>query len=96
MTLENCHSVNQTEADLVESIKNWNWTDDPVKIVADIILGDVNNDGKVNIADIPDLITLLTPKRGGTLIYKLRYDANSDGKINVKDIKAIENRILGK
>jgi len=97
LTFADCHSVNQTNEELSTNIGNWHWCADPVKIVADILIGDVNKDGKISVADIPALVKLLTPKNTSyMLIYNVRYDANCDGKVNVDDIKALERRILNK
>lgn len=52
--------------------------------------GDVNGDGKVNIADINAVINIILG--GGA---NDRADANGDGVVNIADINAIINAILG-
>ena len=57
------------------------------------IIGDVNNDGEVNISDINALTGyILTGKSDG--INLDAADCNSDGEINISDINALINIIL--
>ena len=53
--------------------------------------GDVNNDGKVNIDDVTELISLLL---NGNSSYTAGTDVNGDGKINIDDITELINMLL--
>ena len=44
------------------------------------LIGDVNNDGKVNVADVDFIIEQIGGK------YMKQADANNDGKVNVADV----------
>ena len=59
----------------------------------DFLLGDVNNDGEVNISDITKLIDILLD---GTIDDSLlqRADVNNDGEVNISDISKILDIIL--
>ena len=65
-----------------------------------VLLGDVNNDGEVTIADVTALVNIILgkatspdPSQGGE--YKLDVaDANGDGDISIADVTAIVNIIL--
>ena len=59
----------------------------------DFLLGDVNNDGEVNISDITKLIDILLD---GTIDESLlqRADVNNDGEVNISDISKIIDIIL--
>ena len=46
--------------------------------------GDLNLDGKVNVADIATLINVIAQ---GT--SESRYDVNGDGKVNIADVATI-------
>ena len=60
----------------------------------DVLLGDVNNDGKVNIGDVVAVVNVMAGKTTG---YNLKAaDANQDGKINIGDVVKIVNIIAGK
>ena len=55
-----------------------------------ILVGDVNLDGEVNIADINAVIDLIL---SGT--YTLPGDVNGDGEVNIADVNALIDLILG-
>ncbi len=55
------------------------------------IVGDVNADGEVNIADVNCIIVVI---QGGADIYEGRADVNGDGEVNIADVNAIINIIL--
>ena len=57
---------------------------------AEMIKGDVNNDGEVNIADINAVIDVILG--GGN---NASADVNKDGEINIADVNTIINIILG-
>ena len=56
------------------------------------LVGDVNNDGKVNVSDVTKLINMIL---GVVPMSQTRADVNADGKVNVSDITALINIILG-
>ena len=53
------------------------------------VIGDVNNDGEVNIADVNAVINIILSDGGNSLA-----DVNDDGEVNIADINAIINIIL--
>ena len=58
----------------------------------DVLLGDVNNDGAVNIADVTTLIDYLL---GSNVEINLRNaDCNSDGGINIADVTTLIDSLL--
>ena len=57
---------------------------------AEMIKGDVNGDGEVNIADINAVIAVILGGGGGNT----SGDVNADGEINIADVNAIINIIL--
>lgn len=59
---------------------------------ADFILGDVNGDGNVNIADVTALIDYLLS--GGTINMQAA-DVNSDNSVNIADVTALIDKLLG-
>ncbi len=54
-------------------------------------VGDVNNNGKIDILDVVDLQTFLTQKRPST---GLNPDINGDGQVNVFDFILLKQMIL--
>lgn len=62
-----------------------------IGIQPDYVLGDVNQDGRVNITDV--MVLLQKIQDGDTTIIG---DINSDGKVNMADMMLIVNTILGK
>ena len=57
----------------------------------DYILGDVNDDGNVNISDVTALINILLS--GGD--YDIRVaDVNGDGSVNISDVTGLINMLL--
>ena len=59
------------------------------------ILGDVNGDGQVTIADVTAVVNLILGK-GDDAYDRAAADANGDGSITIADVTAIVNLILGK
>lgn len=79
-----------------ESIGTRHELDDEVcQVMNPILLGDVNGDGEVNVADINVVTDIVL---GGTVDSqtRLRADVNGDGEINVADINVISDIILSK
>ena len=64
-------------------------------VSSDIILGDLNLDGKLSLKDATLLRLYLTHKSELTEAQLARADVNKDGKISVKDITFIRMYILG-
>lgn len=65
-------------------------TSGSVTVVAAPLLGDVNGDGKVDMADVQAVILLYF-----TGTYDIRADINGDGKVSVGDIRAVLRISLG-
>lgn len=57
-------------------------------------IGDVNNDGKVNISDVTQLVNIILGK--ATADDKHFVDVNGDGNVNISDVTQLVNIILGK
>jgi hypothetical protein len=82
---------------------NENWYPYFEQIVEDLIMGDVNGDGEVNIADINNVIHIIvngggsghghSPDDSG-IDWINSADVNGDGEINIADINVIINIIL--
>ena len=64
-----------------------------IKATFTYILGDVNNDGLVNIADAIGLVNHILGKPTFE-VNEMAADANEDGEINITDAIAIVNLIL--
>lgn len=62
---------------------------------APYVLGDVNGDGFIDVADISAVTNDILGK-ANTVFIREAADMNSDGFIDVSDISAITNIILGK
>ena len=73
---------------------------DDIKLVAAgqepaTLLGDVNNDGEVTIADVTALVNILLGKDASG--YDLdAADANEDGDVTIADVVALVKMILSK
>jgi len=69
----------------------------PVKIVVTYsqnILGDVNCDGQITIADVTALVNIILEKDNTGTYNRLAADMNGDNDINKEDVKALVNFIL--
>lgn len=63
-----------------------------------LIIGDVNKDGQISIADVTALVNIILGK-DNTQPYQydhLAADVNQDGNISIADVTALVNIILGK
>lgn len=60
------------------------------KTTSQFIIGDVNNDGQVNVVDVTDLIDYMLIVNGSDK----RYDVNDDGKISIEDVSFLIDLIL--
>lgn len=63
--------------------------------VSEIMLGDVNNNGKIDIGDAVCIVNNLVGKQSDTFIEKAA-DTNRNGKIDIGDAVTIVNLIVGK
>ena len=59
------------------------------------LIGDVNNDGNVTIADVTALVNIILGK-GDTTGDRYYADVNGDNSITIADVTALVNKILGK
>ncbi|MBO4813454.1 MAG: dockerin type I repeat-containing protein, partial [Muribaculaceae bacterium] len=62
------------------------------EIEPELLRGDVNGDGKVNVSDVTCLINMIL---GVLNVNEVRADVNQDGKVNVSDVTFLINIILG-
>ncbi len=61
--------------------------------MSEVILGDVNSDGSVNISDVTALINfLLTDNATG--INLTAANCNQDGSVNISDVTLLINYLL--
>ena len=58
-------------------------------------LGDVNDDGKINIADITGILAIMAGNSNVEMI-KEAADVNGDSRINISDITAVLSIMAGK
>ena len=65
------------------------WTLDPSLSPAPTVVGDVNGDGEVNIADINVVIDIILSGASSSAA-----DVNGDGEINIADVNAVIDIIL--
>lgn len=56
--------------------------------------GDVNGDGKINVADIVELVRYLNGNPSGKFIYA-EADVNNDGMVNETDAETLGDKIVG-
>lgn len=59
------------------------------------VMGDVNNDGTVDVVDVVAVVNFILQKPTGTFIIEAA-DVNKDATIDVSDVVGIVNIILGK
>ena len=55
----------------------------------EILPGDVNNDGEVNIADVNAVIDAILMGIGDSVM-----DVNGDGEVNIADVNAVMDKIV--
>ena len=65
------------------------WVLDPTMVPTPIVVGDVNGDGEVNIADVNAVIDFILS--GGS---SDSADVNGDGEVNIADVNAVIDIIL--
>jgi hypothetical protein len=61
----------------------------PLDAFDDTLLGDINEDGELNILDIVSLVNLVLAEE-----YNSNGDINGDGSLNILDIVSLVNLIL--
>lgn len=70
------------------------WVDDiQLTYINDVLLGDVNNDGYVNIVDVTCIVNHVLDQTPPEFIRKAA-DINGDGYINILDVTLLVNLIL--
>lgn len=65
------------------------WVLDPTVMPATTVVGDVNGDGEVNIADINAIIDFILSNG-----FSSAADVNGDGEVNIADVNAVIDIIL--
>ena len=63
-------------------------------VLAEGILGDVNHDGRVTIADVTSLVNIILGTSASSDNNKA--DVNGDGRVTIADVTSLVNIILGK
>ena len=58
--------------------------------IDDLVLGDVNQDGVLNVVDIVQVVNMVL----GTVAFNDAADINSDNLVNIVDIVSLVNLIL--
>ena len=61
-------------------------------VYKELLVGDVNGDGRVNVSDVSVLINMIL---GLEAMDQEHADVNGDGRVNVSDVTALINIILG-
>ena len=59
--------------------------------LAPVVIGDINGDGEVNIADVNAIIDIIL---NGNASENMQADVNSDGEVNIADVNAVIYIIL--
>ena len=62
-------------------------------VVSNIIIGDANGDGEINVSDIVEIVNAILGKPSAKFT-KTAADVNGDGEVNVTDIVNVVNFIL--
>ena len=71
-------------------------TSNPGYLTAELLRGDVNNDGQVNIADVTALVNIILSKINEDQYNPVAADLNADGQINIADVTLLVNILLEK
>lgn len=74
---------------LLRTVMRWKITF-PSSCSKKIVLGDVNNDGAVNIIDVRDIQRNLAELEEFDEYQQLAADANQDGALDISDATAIQ------
>ena len=59
-----------------------------------ILMGDVNNDGEVDVLDVLTLVNFIVGKTSS--VSEKAADMNGDGDVDVLDVLTLVNKIIGK
>jgi len=94
LAFTNCAGVTHTNDYLKTNCYWGELHDEVIRISANTLIGDVNNDGRVSLADLTSLINTL--KSSGIIRYYDAKDVNCDGKITILDVRALERKLLNK
>ena len=62
---------------------------------AQILVGDINGDGRINIADVSRLYAYCKGTSTPSEDYLIRYDVNGDGKVNIADVSRLYGHTRG-
>ena len=87
------YTLNKSGSTVTGVSGNETMESEKVVISDEVILGDVNNDGKVNIKDYVKLQKYIL--NNSIEINKDNSDVNNDGKINITDILLLKKIIIG-
>ena len=86
----------QVFTDVDGEVSKWEDISFQVTII-EVIPGDANGDGKVDAADIVDIVNYMMGKPTSTgKFYERVADVNGDNCVNIADIVTIANIIMGK
>ena len=66
------------------------WKTFNIQPIANVVNGDLNNDGSVNVGDVSELYSATLAGSTDSL-----YDLNNDGSVNVGDVSSLYRLILG-
>ncbi len=71
----------------------WMRFDQFVDDAVEVVKGDLNGDGRVDINDVNAVVNLIL---GRSTLYRDRADITGDGKVSVSDLNVIVNVMLGR
>ena len=83
-------NIKTSEAAQFQIVLDENAEDGP-----DFLLGDVNNDGKISITDVADLIDYLAMGEEFVTINLDAADVNGDNKVSIADVADLIDLVLG-
>ena len=83
-------NIKTSEATQFQIVLDENAEDGP-----DFLLGDVNNDGKISITDVADLIDYLAMGKEFVTINLDAADVNGDNKVSIADVADLIDLVLG-
>ena len=82
----------QYQQNISNGISNslYDLVEDLISDIDELVLGDVNQDGVLNVVDIVQVVNMVL----GTVAFNDAADINSDNLINIVDIVSLVNLIL--